>query len=411
MKTGIYNACLTFVGIICLFVAASCLTTSCTDEEIIQDEQTSTSTNSDDGVPMILDVTINDYDGGTSSRAQVWPDGATLIIHPKYGSSQLLKSGCHYIFAVYYAEIGWVAYNLNNNLNSDDETIWGTDDTTIRYLDSYKYDDYKYDDYGEVIASATATCALYEETIDSYQYYISKGVFHLRAYYLMPKLGRVRFKGNSSADVLYNHAKYEINSAGNNYASYIDKLEYSASHGVLSFAKDADGEYYSNYLYADVIPDLRIGDYVYRYKGSLGLTSGKSGVIDLPTEDNYSTNWIREPYFEETKNIEEALNTYYKYYHIYAQEYSDTRQEDSNAIDSQVGINIEVKYTPKSGHSGIDFELYTENGYEGSGWYTSPGIESRHCCGSNLTKFYPIIQLNSSINLGAIVHSIKISNF
>jgi hypothetical protein len=358
---------------------------------------------------MVLDVTINDYNGGMNSRAayDAWPDGATLIIHPKYGSSKLLKSGCNNIFAVYYSEIGWVAYNLNNNLNSADETIWGTDDTTIRYLDTYKCDD-----YGEDIESVAATCALYGGDIyDSYTYYISKGVFYLSSAYLMPKLGRVRFKGNSSADVLYNHAKYNIDDAGDNYNYYIDKLEYSASHGVLSFAKDADGEYYSNYLYADVIPDLRIGDYVYRYKGSLRLTSGKSGVIDLPTEDNYSTNWIREPYFEETKNIEETLNTYYKYYHIYAQKYSNTIEEDSNAIDSQVGINIEVKYTPKSGKSGINLKLYSEHGYEGFGYNTSPDIESCHCCGSNRTKFYPIIYLNSSTNLGAIVHSIKISNF
>jgi hypothetical protein len=408
MKTGTYNTRLNIVGIIWLFIATLCLTTSCTDEEIIQDEQTSTSTstNRDDGIPMVFDVMINDYDGVTSSRAISWPDGATLIIRPS-GTSKLLKSGCSCIFAVYYSEIGWVAYNLNNKLNSDDEVIWGTDSTTIRYLDSYKYD------YSNTVReSIAATCALYVGTVDSYGYYISKGKFSLRAN-IEPKLGRVRFKGNPSADVLYNHAQYSIYYAGGNLISlYIHRIEYGSSHGVLSFAKNSDGEYYSNYLYTDVIPDLKIGDYVYRYKGSLILTSGKSGVIDLPAEDNYSTNWIREPYFEETKNIEVTLANLGSYYNIYAQKYSDTVYEDSNTIESLVGLNMEVKCTPKSGQYGIGLDIYSDNGFTfpySGWWYSSQNIESRHLCGGN--KYYPTIELNTSKNIGATIHSIKISNF
>jgi hypothetical protein len=413
MKTGTYNTRLTFVGIICLFVAALCLITSCTDEEIIQDEQTSTSTDSDYGVPMVLDVTINDYDGVTSSRAtsdNAWPDGATLRIRPYSSMSTLpkfLKSGCTCIFAVYYTELGWVAYNLDNNVNSDNEALYGYSSAEVCYLDTYRYSPGEYA-AGEYDPSAPATCKLYGNDIDKTDYYYYKGVFHLTAT-LEPKIGRVRFKGASQIDVLYNHARYYISSS-----SYAKDRKYGDSYGVLSFTKDADGEYYSNYIYARYIPDLRIGDYVYRYKGSLWLTSGKSGVIDLPTEDNYSTNWIREPYFEETKSIEETLTASDYYYHIYAQEYSGNIREDSNAIESQVGLNIEVAYTPNSWHPDIELNVYTDSSYDDpySGLEsdnTSHHIASCHCCGRYRTKFYPII--HASVNQGATIHSIKISNF
>ena len=315
--------------ICCSAALLSCFVTSCISE--LEQEKDGSAVL--DGVPMALDVEFEDDDALTKSDAFAWPDGATLYIKEPIGS----VIGTHYtIYAVYKENIGWTAYNLNGKE--------GDSECDVYYSESWNY--VGNDDY---LSQLQATGGAYGgKATCSYR----NGTFYLKTI-LSPLYGRIRFSSDLLVDAEYKHSGNFIRGSSCKNVSSTD---------YLSFHEE-NGRYYSDYIYTNVIPEIRIGDYVYMYRGNRLIQPGESGCISLPTINETTSNWLCEKYLEVTyTNKSVSLNTD-DYDSICYQLYAQQKDHDSgsggdfekydygagpNIFPSSIGLNMELDFTVTS---------------------------------------------------------------
>lgn len=408
---------------------------SCSDETMIDDVFTEEENKRDEGVPMVLNLNFEDEKGKTRASDYQWKDGATLLLYP-IDSYDLKGNDGTYIYAVYHESTGWIAYNLSGKETSGNRI-------EVIFSESWTYDSIKSDEYSSSSSGGSYRNNWYDYddlewyyTPTSYSY--EDGIFYLSTR-LKPIYGRVRFVSELPMVVEYNHAL-------NNCKNYpdADNGKDAAAISTLEFHQETDGKYYSNYIYANAIPELKIGDYVYKYRGNTILQEGVSGCITLPVTSETTNTWICEKYFEinyDSQTIE-CNGDEFSYYQLYAKEFSercgDTDPNGNigngpNLIHSLIGLNVELDFTVNSSltdnfHIGMyiksKMDGYLGEYYSGEAYFPlrSPNVGLRrliriHNCYTELDNWFcPYLYIGNSIIESACVanvtlHKIKFSNF
>lgn len=405
------------------------MTSSCTDEYISEIQDVQCEDSFPQGIPMVADFQLES--DTRSVEPYQWPDGAVLRIWgtPVCGESLSTTGSDYSIYALYSVSEGWSVYRLNPNVTG--EIII----TNIIYAENWYYSDswFTADNY-----DIPAEYAAYynQETRDNFvspDCKYENGKFYLSAV-LHPAFGRVRFVSEKDMDVEYNHAKYDLY----NDADFQMK-DTAHNHARLSFHLGNDGKYYSDYIYAAAIPELKINDYVYRYKGEVEMKPGKTGILTLPTTTSSNNTWLCEKYFEIVKypeitvDLDEESETHR--YNLYSNnffKYTSSIPLDE-CVSSQIGITATIKYTVNSYNSnskGYYFCLNSKSSdsdkyYEGDskwGWslryYESENQRTLHACDVPSHDKY-ILQLfpgshdssQDPSKMNVTFHQIKISNF
>lgn len=428
-----------------IILLALSLFVSCSNESLI-DNVPSTENSIREGVPMVLNLSIENG-GSTTTRSTdyKWEDGATLAINPK---EDLVEKG-YFLYAVYKADIGWMVYNLNGNEAEGQCDVYYSESWTYETVQTWAYE-FAQTGRGNTAAYSGIYASRWydrdwgnyikEESTCSYK----DGIFYLNTT-LVPLYGRVRFVADSPITAEYNHARVEVIEPSD--GDWISA--FAAATDNLAFHKESDGKYYSNYIYSDAIPEIRIGDYVYKYRGNTLLERGTSGCISLPTVPYTTANWTCEKYFEivlDTEKTIELNGDGIRYFQLYTQLSSkNTGGEDAegskgrgnNIIHSSIGLNVEIDFTVHS-RSSSWFSAFIESQnsndysttfqssryYEGCASYVinvplsiRQQLKIHNCYTSEADWFCPYVRATSSdsfikacvVNL--TIHKTKLSNF
>lgn len=385
--------------------------TSCSDEIQINDTEEKAIPRLD-GVPTVMNVSIDDGESVTRAEDYEWPEGATMEIwnyQPYVG-----------ITIVYNKETGWTAYNLGSeNLNEFD--------CTVLYCESWTYDDYlsnKYF-YQENTPSDVPFYCNHSQYYQSYDYGKYDKGFHNKAtclykdgvLYLNAILGpftrRYRFVTDyTPPTVKFNHAERQF---------FTRKKDGDCATSVLSFQKESDGKYYSNYIYSGKIPELRIDGYVYKFIGKQNYAPNASGCVTLPTLNKTTSTWKCEKYFEIIDETEQVVtlnkDSENKYYLLYAHKVGNNPKESDNSIASQICLKIEMDYS-YSDYYKRSFSLTVYNSrngywnYKNSDNFIEQGYGLFHACPEyNITCFYPVIYNYDNVDVDITIQKIKYSNF
>ena len=415
-----------------IILLALSLFASCLNESLI-DNVPSTEKSIREGVPMVLNLSIeNGSSITTRSTDYKWEDGATLLIS---GGIIFTEKG-YYLYAVYKEDTGWRVYNLNGNEAEGQCDVYYSESLTYETVKAGIFDSGA---YGGVYASTWYDRDRYawikeEESTCSYK----DGIFYLNTT-LVPLYGRVRFVADSPITAEYNHARVNL------FPSEINVVNVSAAAtDYLTFHKESDGKYYSNYIYSDAIPEIHIGDYVYKYRGNTLLERGASGCISLPTVPYTTATWTCEKYFEIVLDTEKTIelngdgNGYFQQYTQLSSK--NTGNEDTggnegrgnNIIRSSIGLNVEMEFTMHS-RSGSTLSSYIESQnsfdrtaryYEGCAYHVIPtqiGVRQHfkihNCYTSEGDWFCPYVRATPSYPGEAAcvvkmtIHKTKLSNF
>lgn len=427
MKANIMKIITNSIVLFIIFITFSC------SEDLKINDENDLNTNELNGIPLILDSTILDSYSETRSGEFEWPEGAIIDIiergcRDQNGnisvncSNHLHENVLRRVCAIYSKEKGWVCYRVKGNMSYIEPHT-----CEVRYSEEWSNTDFEeaiinHDNLKHIL---TPYHPIYtdDNSVCSYK----DGIVYLKAN-LTPMFGRVRFVNDASIAVEYNHAQTDLffYHEGNGYATQNDYLRFNIEN---------DGRYYSNYIYTNLIPEIRVGDYVYKYAGNREIQPGSSGVISLPTSTESTKNWICERYFEivdESGGIVELDNNASRYYLLYAkkfvedinmQNYSDA----DNQIHSLIGLNIEMEYTIELDNT-YDAALYLYiynkdkkcNFYSGYSYMylptpegydeTSVGhIKLHNCNTSQATWFSPVVYFERGESFN--IKRIKYSNF
>lgn len=415
----------------CIVIFIVMIITSCSD--VLQMTETvTTEMRLQDGVPMVMNVRIDACDSSTRAEEYEWPDGSILIIRQHIPPAFM-------VYAVYSKETGWTVYGLNE-LGEFPEVECG-----VYYYESLSYDEIKKVDWSSIeflgdinnTLSSKATEVAYRslwydeqgERQNNSTCAYKDGIFYLTSI-LKPTYGRVRFISDNPITVEYNHACYgfifEDNSSVN-----------AATSDHLIFHKENDGKYYSDYIYSIAVPELKIGEYVYKHRGNCVIRPGTSVCITLPKFTETTSNWICEKYFEivysDEKNITLGFRNYYQ--QITQTISSNTGNEEyggRNTINSDVGLSIEISFKINSNDSyfyqKLNKEIYYSNlpikepslnsreqkFYEGEGRSKeiigqSQLLKIHNCHTDTSNSFCPYLSSYKDINI--TLYYTKISNF
>lgn len=395
------------------------------------------------GVPLVLDLTIDNYGVTESGNEFNWKDGTTLFL------SCTEKSNCaskgETMYARYSSNDGWILYNFNNeefedlplhqvicveNMHADPNTfikkfktwLFYSESTEAGYIDRYMSDNKMIGDQ--------SSCSF------------KNGKFYLSSK-LKPLYGKVRFAANSlpTDSVEYNHATYCIKGDSKyGFKGYANDGTPVSRTRKLNFHKGNDGKYYSDYVYARAIPELRIGSLVYRYNSHRTIPQGQAETIELPNRKALAYYWTAERYFTELKTPEnsyqfdpgepiyidlENLNLYRTIRELHAK---SSKYMSSAGLTVCVDYEIELTGNDASADMYLNIDNgtpdYKRNYFEGvSNSYrhitksTQPirGRMITHCCNDTSLPhgFYPYLKLIPNAYASGVlkIKRIRISDF
>lgn len=382
---------------------------------------------------MVMDITI---DGETRDGESFdWPDGAVINLSG-FGLKASYDEDC---YAIYSKEKGWTAFNIDENFSGEHFSIQYSEYFYVQNESKRVYPkDYFPTDKPLYHSSNTNGTKASGK--------VKEGVFYVKAV-LYPMTGRVRFVSDTNIEVEYNHAKISL--GGTSIFSAYERDE-------LKFHLKEDGLYYSDYVYVEAIPELKIGNYVFRYKGEVGIEGGKSGIIRLPNSHVSDDTWECEEYFEiiHDENVNIILDGFSedKYlYNLYTLKHVSAPDNisENDKIKSNIGLTVSIDYTINSFEGDIDDQLITlwaqsstyyegdsyniyEQYYHGNGfvwieYYEFEKIGERKtcsihsCCGRSASKYSVFLEGDRSIwednivhyatCVNMTIHKITISNF
>lgn len=385
--------------------------TSCSDEIQINETEEKAIPRLN-GVPTVMNVNIDDGESVTRAEDYEWPEGATMVICK---DNSTLK-----ITIVYNKETGWTAYGLGTDEMEEFECY-------VLYCECWTYEDYLQNPYFylENTPSSVPFYCNHSQYYQSYDYgkyekgfnnkatcSYKDGVLYLNAI-LGPFTRRYRFITDTlPPTVEYNHAERQF---------FMRHKDGGSVTSVLTFQKESDGIYYSNYIYSRMIPELRINGYVYKFIGKQNYAPNASGCVTLPTLNETTSNWICEKYFEIIDETEQVVtlnkDSENKYYLLYAHKVGDNPKESENSIASQICLNVEMDYS-YSDYDKSSFSLTVYNSrngywnYRNSDNFIKQGYGLFHACPEyDITCFYPVIYNYDNVDIDIAIQKIKYSNF
>ena len=251
--------------------------TACTNEEEFPLPHPSGNGSGATTCRMMFYGDVAGYGGATRAGGHEWMEGDRLYIRFLGGSSTV--TGC----AVYSADGSWT-------LNCSGTFAEGTD----QKCEVYYFENATHKSNTQV--ELTAHSAVYECSAGSYSY--NGGDMGISAQ-LSPKTGRVRFVSDSERSFRLSGISY--------YTSFdLGSKSFASSSSALELSTAQQGEEYSSgYVYGfytdENAREIKLTtDALYARTFPLSmLQAGKSGYINLPTEDVYD-GW--EPTFSGTLN-------------------------------------------------------------------------------------------------------------
>lgn len=280
--------------------------TTISDENVVSEYRTSNDLVSDavnfkDGVPIVMDLVIDEYGYITRASDYKWPNDAIIILNCTKDNN-LANTGSS-MYAKYSSSTGWTLYNFNK---SDvmgvplqylcfDEAVMSNSDTGITkdastVITKAVYVDRILDD-GNWIGS---------QSVCSYK----DGKFYLTAS-LQPLYGRFRFFSEKKPPTVRYHDFENVD-----YRGYIDLYDFDQQKNSetdndsffavmtksLNFHKEDDGKYYSEYLYSTKVPELKIGSTLYKSTKDESFERGRSSLLALPSSKDTSYLWTSEKF-------------------------------------------------------------------------------------------------------------------
>lgn len=377
-------------------------------------------TGSADDIQFSLNMKMKDYGTVKNENNYDWKDGSTIFISclDKCNSA----SSGETMYARYSSSDGWRLHNFNGveidetpvyqvlcfekidgmenrKIDQFRKTLYYTDSNHTGYVDRFMSD-------GEWVGPQST-------------FSFKDGKFQLNTK-LVPLYGRVRFVTDvlPSDSVSYNHAQNCIKGdVWYKFRGYANNGTPVSKTKTMKFHKEQDGKYYSDYIYARAIPEVKIGNVVYRYNNHRSIFEGNSETIALPNRKDLADCWTPERYFHELKtntisySFDPGEPIYIdledlKFYRVLKQ-----MHDNRSKYMSSVGLYVSVEYDIEinGDQKNVDVYLNIDNGspdykknyYEGiSNSYrrytiSTSGRLTAHCCSNANTPvgFYPYIKI------------------